>query len=126
MRKSETEAPDSLEMTESLRLWGVSNGFSDEILRKEAVKMLDWHKMNGKRRSDWPATLRNWMRKYAEMRGEKPAPVKVAVGYKPGYHVCRICETMHEWKCDTQNCGHSYFLACKQALADIDNGKYRT
>ena len=32
---------------------------------------LDWHRMNGRQRHDWPATVRNWFRKAAQFEVER-------------------------------------------------------
>ncbi len=125
-RKAETEAPDVIQLSATLIEWSEAHGFSRAVLESEAAKMIDWHKANGRRRSDWPATLRNWLRKSREFKGEPlfaETTTKTAAP-KPGMHVCRV-HAAHEWACTVKNCGHSYFLACPEAIKEIQAGKFR-
>ena len=34
---------------------------------------MDWHRANGRRRVDWQATARNWLRKSVQLGGSRPA-----------------------------------------------------
>lgn len=40
-------------------------------LEEQVAACLDWHRANGKRRTDWMATLRNWVRKEERIRRER-------------------------------------------------------
>ena len=41
-------------------------GIADQI-----EQCLDWHRSEGKRRSSWPAAIRNWLRKDIQFRAER-------------------------------------------------------
>lgn len=55
--------PTAITITESLRAWALSHGFDEVDLTAEFEKCVDWHRANGKPRSDWDATMRNWLKK---------------------------------------------------------------
>jgi len=48
-------------------------GLSAEQARRELDACVDWHRVNGRRRVDWQATARNWLRKSAQLGGSRPA-----------------------------------------------------
>lgn len=43
-----------------------SKGLSDPEINRQANKLVDWAKANGKRYCDWTAVWRNWVRSYLE------------------------------------------------------------
>lgn len=61
-RGGPTDPPKEFEITEAMWTWAADNGFSPDLVRKETPKMLDQFRSKGERRSDWPATWRNWLR----------------------------------------------------------------
>lgn len=60
--RGKTEAPDVLEITESLKSWASGQGFTDEDIARETPAMLDYFRGKGERKADWLATWRNWLR----------------------------------------------------------------
>jgi len=93
-----------LEIERNLSLW--SEKFPGINIRAELEKMLDWLKANNKRKKDYKAFFRNWLRKASSDLGVK-APqeekIKYIFGcqesscktvespYKDMYYFCSIC-----------------------------------
>jgi len=93
-----------LEIERNLSLW--SEKFPGINIRAELEKMLDWLKANNKRKKDYKAFFRNWLRKASNDLGVK-APqeekIKYIFGcqesscktvespYKDMYYFCSIC-----------------------------------
>lgn len=57
-----TPAPPTFEVTGDLRLWAADHAPRIN-LERETENFLDWHRANGKTKTDWVAAWRNWMRK---------------------------------------------------------------
>ena len=93
-----------LEIERNLSLW--SEKFPGINIREELEKMLDWLKANNKRKKDYKAFFRNWLRKASSDLGVK-APqeekIKYIFGcqesscktvespYKDMYYFCSVC-----------------------------------
>lgn len=93
-----------LEIERNLSLW--SEKFPGINIRAELEKMLDWLKANNKRKKDYKAFFRNWLRKASSDLGVK-APqeekIKYIFGcqesscktvespYKDMYYFCSVC-----------------------------------
>ncbi len=65
-RKS--RAPETLEITERMRLWAEENGVTVN-LDAETAAMLDFHRGRGNLQLDWMATWRTWMRNSKRFNG---------------------------------------------------------
>lgn len=68
-KKQETEPPVVLDVTEEMRQWAHDNGFTDAVVEKQTPAMLDYFRANGKKRLDWVATWRNWLRNSHKYNG---------------------------------------------------------
>ncbi len=68
-----TAVPDRIDLDDQLLAIAREAGLSGEQARRELDACVDWHRANGRRRADWQATARNWLRKSAELGGSRPA-----------------------------------------------------
>lgn len=75
--KRATKAPMTMTLSDEMRLWAASET-PDVRLVVETARMLDWHRANGKTKTDWLATWRNWMRK---AQGDATPSSSAAVGF---------------------------------------------
>jgi DNA-binding transcriptional ArsR family regulator len=70
--------PDRIDLDDRLLAVAREVGLSTEQARRELDACLDWHRANGRRRVDWQATARNWLRKAAQIGQQRasaaPAP----------------------------------------------------
>jgi hypothetical protein len=73
VRERGTAAPDRIDLDERLLAIAREAGLSAEQARRELDACVDWHRANGRRRVDWQATARNWLRKSAQLGGSRPA-----------------------------------------------------
>jgi DNA-binding transcriptional ArsR family regulator len=72
-QRSGTAVPDRIDLDDRLLAIAREAGLSAEQARRELEACVDWHRANGRRRSDWQATARNWLRKSAQLGGGRPA-----------------------------------------------------
>jgi len=72
-QRSGTAVPDRIDLDERLLALAREAGLSAEQARRELDACVDWHRANGRRRVDWQATARNWLRKSAQLGGSRPA-----------------------------------------------------
>lgn len=61
-KRGPTEAPKIFEVSEDMREWANTHGFTNQQIEFQTAAMLDHFRGNGKRKHDWPATWRNWLR----------------------------------------------------------------
>jgi hypothetical protein len=78
-RKRATPPPDHVELTDKLVDLGQSLGMDRRAVEDQLEQCLDWHRANGKSRTDWQATYRNWLKKSVEYQTKRnghrhPAP----------------------------------------------------
>lgn len=59
--KGPTEPPDSFELTETDKRFCELKKVSEVTFLDQAERCFDWHRSNGKRKTDWHATVRNWV-----------------------------------------------------------------
>jgi len=71
--KGGTAVPDRIDLDDRLLAIAREAGLSGEQARRELDACVDWHRANGRRRADWQATARNWLRKSAQLGGGRPA-----------------------------------------------------
>jgi hypothetical protein len=64
--------PDRIDLDDRLLAVAGEAGLSPEQARRELDACVDWHRANGRRRVDWQATARNWLRKSAQLGGSRP------------------------------------------------------
>ena len=60
--KKETLVDENFMPNESSLNVAMQEGFNNETLNRELAKFVDYWKGNGKRKKDWQATFRNWLR----------------------------------------------------------------
>jgi hypothetical protein len=70
-RTRATLPPETIDITDKLLDLGRKLGMDRRTLEAEVDKCLDWHRARGKKRVDWQATLRNWLKKTVEFQGER-------------------------------------------------------
>jgi DNA-binding transcriptional ArsR family regulator len=73
VRQGGTAVPDRIDLDDGLLAIAREAGLSAEQARRELDACVDWHRANGRRRVDWQATARNWLRKSAQLGGSRPA-----------------------------------------------------
>ena len=71
VRDRATAAPERIDLDDRLLAVAREAGLSAEQARRELDACLDWHRANGRRRVDWQATARNWLRR-ANQLGSTP------------------------------------------------------
>jgi DNA-binding transcriptional ArsR family regulator len=71
-QRSGTAVPDRIDLDDRLLAIAREVGLSAEQARRELDACVDWHRANGRRRVDWQATARNWLRKSAQLGGSRP------------------------------------------------------
>ena len=72
-RRGGIAVPDRIDLDDRLLAIAREAGLSAEQARRELDACVDWHRANGRRRADWQATARNWLRKSAQLGGSRPA-----------------------------------------------------
>jgi DNA-binding transcriptional ArsR family regulator len=72
-QRSGTAVPDRIDLDDRLLAIAREAGLSAEQARRELDACVDWHRANGRRRVDWQATARNWLRKSVQLGGSRPA-----------------------------------------------------
>ena len=73
VRERATAAPERIDLDDRLLAVAREAGLSAEQARRELDACVDWHRANGRRRVDWQATARNWLRKSTQLGGSGPA-----------------------------------------------------
>jgi DNA-binding transcriptional ArsR family regulator len=73
VRQGGTAVPNRIDLDDRLLAIAREAGLSAEQARRELDACVDWHRANGRRRVDWQATARNWLRKSAQLGGSRPA-----------------------------------------------------
>ena len=72
VRQGGTAVPDRIDLDDRLLAIAREAGLSAEQAQRELDACVDWHRANGRRRVDWQATARNWLRKSAQLGGSRP------------------------------------------------------
>jgi DNA-binding transcriptional ArsR family regulator len=72
VRQGGTAVPDRIDLDDQLLAIACEAGLSAEQARRELDACVDWHRANARRRADWQATARNWLRKSAQLGGSRP------------------------------------------------------
>lgn len=72
VRRGGTAVPDRIDLDDRLLAIAREAGLSAEQAQRELDACVDWHRANGRRRVDWQATARNWLRKSAQLGGNRP------------------------------------------------------
>ena len=78
-RRGPTAAPE-MTPTPEMYAWAAQEcGFDERRTNLEMLKMLDHFRSNGKRKTDWLATWRNWMRNAVKYDGQRSSTARPAV-----------------------------------------------
>ena len=72
VRQGGTAVPNRIDLDDRLLAIAREAGLSAEQAQRELDACVDWHRANGRRRVDWQATARNWLRKSAQRGGNRP------------------------------------------------------
>jgi hypothetical protein len=78
-RTRATPPPKRIALTDQLADLGQNLGMDRRTVENHLEQCLDWHRANGKSRTDWQATYRNWLKKSVEYQTKRnghrhPAP----------------------------------------------------
>lgn len=82
-----TRIPDDFEFDEKTLAVGREEGLTDDAIRREERKFVDWARSAPRERGlkrDWQAAARNWLRKAAESVGSARPPPPGGNGSSPG------------------------------------------
>ena len=74
-KKRATRIPPDFRITPAMREWAAGQGYPEEWVDRTTARFVDWWTGEGRTKTDWPATWRNWLRSEAERRPPAPAPV---------------------------------------------------
>ena len=83
VRERGTAAPDRIDLDDRLLAIAREAGLSAEQARRELDACVDWHRANGRRRVDWQATARNWLRRANQLSSTPVVTLPVSNGMLP-------------------------------------------
>lgn len=69
-KSAPTGPPKEFEITDNMREWANAEGFDNASIERETAAMLDHFRSSGKRKHDWIATWRNWLRNSRRFGGK--------------------------------------------------------
>jgi hypothetical protein len=83
VRERATDAPERIDLDDRLLAVAQEVGLSAAQARRELDACLDWHRANGRRRVDWQATARNWLRRANQLSSTPVVTLPVSNGMLP-------------------------------------------
>ena len=79
-KKRPTQVPDEFPITDALKAWGESNGFTVWQLESQVESFQDHYRAKGEARLDWVASFRTWMKKARTWNQLDAAPSPHRIG----------------------------------------------